>query len=138
MSTSGSSEQGTLYVLDDPDAIERKFRRAVTDSSTEIVARPDKPGVTNLIEILAAARGVGAEDVEREMRDARGYGDLKQATADAVIAMLAPVRERYGQLRDDTAGLEATLAAGAEKARAIASLILADVRERMGVGPPRA
>jgi tryptophanyl-tRNA synthetase len=137
MSTTGGSEQGTLYVLEEPDAILRKFKRAVTDSGTEIVRGEDKPGVTNLIEILAAVRGVSPETVEREMADARGYGDLKVAVAEAVIAELAPVQERYRAIREDGAAIEATLSAGADKARAIASATLADVREAMGVGPAR-
>jgi tryptophanyl-tRNA synthetase len=137
MSTTGGSEQGTLYVLEEPDAILRKFKRAVTDSGTEIVRGEDKPGVTNLIEILAAVRGVSPETVEREMTGARGYGDLKVAVAEAVIAELAPVQERYRAIREDGAAIEATLAAGADKARAIASATLADVREAMGVGPAR-
>jgi tryptophanyl-tRNA synthetase len=137
MSTTGGSEQGTVYVLDEPDAIVRKFKRAVTDSGTEIVRGDDKPGVTNLIEILAAVRGVRPEAVEQEMARARGYGDLKVAVADAVAAELAPVRERYREIRGDAVALEEALAAGADKARAIASSTLADVREAMGIGPAR-
>jgi tryptophanyl-tRNA synthetase len=137
MSTTGGSAQGTVYVLDEPDAIVRKFKRAVTDSGTEIVRGEDKPGVTNLIEILAAVRGVRPETVEQEMAGARGYGDLKVAVAEAVAAELAPVQERYRAIRGDAPALEATLAAGADKARTIASATLADVREAMGVGPAR-
>jgi tryptophanyl-tRNA synthetase len=137
MSTTGSSELGTVYVLDEPDAIVRKFKRAVTDSGTEIRRAPDKPGVSNLIEILAVARGTTPAEVEASMADARGYGDLKTAVADAVVEWLAPVRERYAELRGDEDALEATLAAGAEKARAIASETLRDVRAAMGVGPAR-
>jgi tryptophanyl-tRNA synthetase len=137
MSTTGGTAQGTVYVLDEPDAILRKFKRAVTDSGTEIVRGADKPGVTNLIEILAAVRDVSPETVEDEMRDARGYGDLKVAVADAVSAELAPVQERYAAIREDAGALEDLLAAGAEKARAIAAPTLADVREAMGVGPAR-
>jgi tryptophanyl-tRNA synthetase len=137
MSTTGGTAQGTVYVLDEPDAILRKFKRAVTDSGTEIVRGADKPGVTNLIEILAAVRDVSPETVEEEMRDARGYGDLKVAVADAVSAELAPVQERYAAIREDAGALEDLLAAGAEKARAIAAPTLADVREAMGVGPAR-
>jgi tryptophanyl-tRNA synthetase len=137
MSTTGGTAQGTVYVLDEPDAILRKFKRAVTDSGTEIVRGADKPGVTNLIEILAAVRHVSPETVEEEMRDARGYGDLKVAVADAVSAELAPVQERYAAIREDAGALEDLLAAGAEKARAIAAPTLADVREAMGVGPAR-
>jgi tryptophanyl-tRNA synthetase len=135
MSTTGGSEQGTVLVLDEPDVIRRKFKRAVTDSGTEIRRAPDKPGVTNLIDILAVARDVTPEQVEADMADARGYGDLKTATAEAVVAWLAPVRERYEELRGDQAALEDILAAGAEKARAMARETLADVRDAMGVGP---
>jgi tryptophanyl-tRNA synthetase len=134
MSTTGGSEQGTVYVLDEPDVIRRKFRRAVTDSGSDVVRAPDKPGVSNLIEIHAAVRGVPAEAVEREFADAR-YGELKTAVGEAVADWLAPVRERYAALRGDEAALEAQLVAGADKARAIASGVLADVRAAMGVGP---
>lgn len=139
MSTTSGSEQGTVYVLDDAATITRKFKRAVTDSEDPPVIRrgADKPGVSNLIEILAAVRGVPSESVEREMAAARGYGDLKVAVGEAVAAELAPLQERYIELRDDEVALESILAAGAGKARAIASVTLADVREAMGVGPPR-
>lgn len=137
MSTTGGTPEGTVYVLDEPKAIEKKFKRAVTDSGTEIIRHPDKPGVSNLIDVLAAARGATPAAIEQEMQSARGYGDLKVAAAEAVTAMLAPVRERYEHLRGDEAALEATLERGAEKARAIAAGTLADVREAMGVGPRR-
>jgi tryptophanyl-tRNA synthetase len=135
MSTTGGTPEGTLLVLDDPAIVERKIKRAVTDSGSDIVRAPDKPGVTNLIDILAVARGVSPEAVEEEMRSARGYGDLKTATAEAVVEMLAPVRERYAELRGDEQRLEAILAEGAEKARAMARPVLADVRAAMGFAP---
>ncbi len=137
MSTTGGTEQGTVYVLDEPDAIRRKFKRAVTDSGTEIRRADDKPGVSNLVEVLAVARGTTPEEAEASLRDARGYGDLKAATAEAVVAWLAPVRERYAELRPDTAALERVLEEGAARAREIASRTVADVREAMGVGRPR-
>ena len=136
MSTTGGSEEGTVLVLDDPAAIEKKFKRAVTDSGSEIRRAPDKPGVTNLIEILAAVRGVEPEDVETDMANARGYGDLKAAVAEGVIEYLRPTRERYEALRADEAELEGVLAAGARKAQAISSVTVRDVRTAMGVGPP--
>jgi tryptophanyl-tRNA synthetase len=136
MSTTGGTEQGTVLVLDDPAAIAKKFRRAVTDSGTEVVRAPDKPGVTNLIEILATVRGEAPEAVEAAFAGLR-YGDLKTAVGDEVAAWLAPVRERYEALRPDEDALEDALEAGAEKARAIASATVADVREVMGVGPAR-
>jgi tryptophanyl-tRNA synthetase len=137
MSTTSGSERGTVYVLDEASAIEQKIRSAVTDSGREIVRAPDKPGVSNLIEILAVARASTPEAVESELADARGYGDLKAAVAAAVVEYLAPVRERYEGLRAEEPALEAILADGASRARAIAADTLADVRERMGVGAPR-
>ena len=86
---------------------------AVTDSGREIERSSEKPGVSNLIEILAVARETTPEQVETDMADARGYGDLKTAVAEAVVEMLAPVRERYVQLRADEQALEAVLADGA-------------------------
>jgi tryptophanyl-tRNA synthetase len=139
MSTTGGSPQGTVHLLDEPDAIRRKFKRAVTDSDDPPVLRrgDGKAGVTNLIEILAVLRGVPPETVEEELAEMRGYGDLKTAVGDEVAARLAPLQERYRALRADEAGLEDVLATGAAKARAIASRTLADVRAAMGVGPPR-
>jgi tryptophanyl-tRNA synthetase len=91
MSTTAASEQGTVYVLDEPDAVLRKFKRAVTDSGTEIVRAPDKPGISNLIELLAVIRGTSSEDVEREFADSR-YGDFKVAVGESVVDYLTPVR----------------------------------------------
>jgi tryptophanyl-tRNA synthetase len=140
MSTTGGSEQGTVYLLDDPATIARKFKRAVTDSDDppEIRVGDDKPGVTNLVEILAAITGATSEQVVLDMAGARGYGDLKTAVGDAVVADLEPLQARYRAIRGDEPALESMLAAGAAKARAISSQTLADVREAMGVGPPRA
>jgi tryptophanyl-tRNA synthetase len=135
MSTSSPGEQGTVYVLDEPAAIERKLKSAVTDSGSEVRRDPDKPGVSNLIEILAAVRGIGPEEVEAQFASS-GYGDFKAAVAGAVVEYLAPVRERYEQLRGDQAALEAVLERGAEDAREMSAQTLADVRERMGVGAP--
>jgi tryptophanyl-tRNA synthetase len=136
MSTTGASELGTVYVLDEPQAIEKKLKSAVTDSGSDVRRDPAKPGVSNLIEILAAVRGVDPAAIEAEFSQAR-YGELKSAVAAAVVDYLAPVRERYMQLRADEAALESILRDGAARAGAIAAVTLADVRERMGVGSPR-
>ena len=135
MSTTGGSEQGTVYVLDEPATILKKFRRAVTDSGTEVRRGDDKPGITNLVEILAVVRDCSPEDVERDFVEKR-YGDFKAAVGEEVAAWLAPVRERYAELRAEEDELERVLAAGAAKARAMAAETLADVRRAMGVGPP--
>jgi tryptophanyl-tRNA synthetase len=136
MSTTSGSEAGTIYVLDEPDAIRKKLGSAVTDSGREIARGEGKPGITNLIDILAASRGTDQAAVEAEFGDA-GYGDFKQAVAEATVELLAPVRERYAGLRADEAALEAALAAGAEKAREMAAGTLGDVRDAMGIGPRR-
>ena len=136
MSTTGGSDQGTVYVLDDPDSVAKKIRSAVTDSGTEVRRAPDKAGISNLVDILAAVRGTRPEEVERDF-DGSGYGAFKQAVADAVVEYLAPVREGYESLRSDESELERLLAQGAEKARAIAADTLEGVRRVMGVGPVR-
>jgi len=135
MSTTGGSELGTVYVLDEPDAIRRKFKSAVTDSGRDVVRGPGKEGISNLVEILAVVRGLAPEAVEKEFAGS-GYGAFKEAVGEAVAEYLAPVRKRYAELRPDERELERTLAAGADKARAIASETLRTVRARMGVGPP--
>jgi tryptophanyl-tRNA synthetase len=133
MSTTVGTEAGTVYVLDEPAAIRKKFGSAVTDSGREIVHREDKAGVSNLIDIYAVAREVDRGVVERTF-ESKGYGDFKKEVAEGVIEMLAPVQGGYAELRPDRAALEEALALGAEKARAIAAPTLAEVRERMGVG----
>jgi len=136
MSTTGGSEQGTVYVLDEPDAIIKKFKSAVTDSGREVRRGPDKAGITNLIDILASVKGIDQDQVEKEYAQAEGYAKFKEDVGRAVAEHLAPVRERYAEIRPDQDALERILSKGADKARAIASETLAEVRERMGVGPP--
>ena len=134
MSTSYSSDAGLIYIDDEPDAIRRKLKRAQTDSGSEIVRAPDKAGISNLIEILAVTRQVAPEEIEREFAG-QGYGAFKAAVGEALVEMLAPVRERYRELRADEQGLERTLAMGADRAREIAQQTMAEVRPLMGIGP---
>jgi tryptophanyl-tRNA synthetase len=136
MSTTASTEQGAVFILDDPDTIRTKFRSAVTDSGREIVRGPEKPGISNLIEILAVARGTTPEAVEKEYADAGGYAGFKGDVGDSVAEFLSPVRERYAELRPDEAELERVLRMGADKARAIAADVVALARDRVGLGPP--
>jgi tryptophanyl-tRNA synthetase len=135
MSTTYGTEQGLVYVDDDDAAIRKKVKSAVTDSGRDIVRSPEKPGISNLIEVLAAVRGTDPDQIEREF-DGQGYGAFKEAVADAVAAYLAPVRDRYAELRPDEEALERTLQEGADRAREIAVGTLAEVRGAMGVGPP--
>jgi tryptophanyl-tRNA synthetase len=135
MSTTGGSEAGRVYVDEDEASIHKKFKSAVTDSGSEVVRAPDKPGIANLIEIFAVARGVAPEEIEREFAD-MGYGAFKLAVAESVALYLAPVRERFMMLRGDEARLEGVLSEGAGRARAISSEVVGEVRRRMGVGAP--
>ena len=135
MSTTGGSEQGLVYVDDEPDAIRSKLKRAVTDPGRDVLRAEDKPGISNLIEILSVVRGADPAEIETEF-DGRGYGDLKQAVGHEVVDFLAPVRERYAELRADEGALEAVLQEGAERARVLAEETMVEVRRAMGVGPP--
>jgi tryptophanyl-tRNA synthetase len=134
MATTGGTQQGTVLVLDDPATVTKKIKSAVTDSGSDVKRGDGKEGIANLIDILAVARGITPDAVEKEF-EGSGYGDFKSAVAEAVVEYLAPVRERYQELRPDEDRLEEILDAGAEKARAIAAPILAEVRAAMGIGP---
>jgi tryptophanyl-tRNA synthetase len=135
MSTTAPDQRGTLLVLDDEKSITKKVKSAVTDSGSEVRVADDKPGISNLIEILAVIRGVNHAEIEREF-EGQQYGAFKAAVAEAVVDFLRPVRERYEELRPDEDGLQQTLAEGAERARSMASVTLAEVRAAMGVGAP--
>jgi tryptophanyl-tRNA synthetase len=136
MSTSSlSSDDGKLLILDPPDLIRRKFKRAVTDSENAI--RHDweaKPGVSNLLEILHGVTGEPIAALEASYAG-KGYGHLKLDTAEAVIEHLAPIRERHEALMADTAELDRLMALGAARARVIAAPVLADAKARMGLLP---
>jgi tryptophanyl-tRNA synthetase len=134
MSTSYGSDSGLVYIDDEPDAIVKKIKRAQTDSGSDIVRAPDKLGITNLIDIYSVARGVPPAQVESEF-EGQGYGAFKQAVGEATAELLAPVRERYVELRGDEASLERTLEAGADRAREIAVPTMAEVHSAMGLAP---
>lgn len=131
MSKSSESPQGTVRVLDPPEVITRKIRRAVTDSETEVRYDPAaKPGVSNLLAILAAATG---RDPSRLADEYTTYGALKQATAEAVVEMLRPVQERFEELASDPAETDRIIGVGADKASAIASVTYARAAEAVGL-----
>jgi tryptophanyl-tRNA synthetase len=134
MATTGGTEAGTVFVLDDPATVTKKLKGAVTDSGSEVSRGDGKEGIANLIEILAVARGITPTEVERAF-EGSGYAPFKEEVAGAVVELLAPVRDRYDELRPDEEELEQTLTVGAEKARAIASETLAEVRTAIGIGP---
>ena len=134
MSTTGGTEAGLIYIDDEPDAIVKKVKRAQTDSGSDVVRGPDKAGITNLIDIYSVARDMPPDQVEREF-EGQGYGAFKQSVGEAVAELLAPVRERYAELRADEDALERTLRAGAERAKEIAVPTMAEVHSAMGLGP---
>ncbi len=127
---------GTLWVLDEPKALTKKVKSAVTDTGREVrfdVA--DKPGVSNLLTILSVLSGRPIAALESEF-DGRGYGDLKSVVAEAVVEEFAPVRERYAELIADPAELDRVLADGATRARTVALATMTAVRDRVGLLEP--
>ena len=131
---SKSSPVGGSYVaiLDEPDVVRRKIRRAKTDSGSEVTASPDKPAITNLLDIYAATTGSTVPELEAQY-EGKGYGDLKKDLAEAVVEALAPVRECALALLDSPNELDDLLEAGAEKAREAAQRALGDARTKMGL-----
>jgi len=137
MSTTNGTPQGTIYMLDAPDVVSKKFKTAVTDSGRDVRRARDKPGISNLIEIMAMATGEPMDAIE-DRYDGQGYGVFKSAVADSVIDLLAPVQQRYHELRGDLAELGRILAYGAERAQAASTPTLTAMYERMGfVALPR-
>ncbi|MFZ9706310.1 MAG: tryptophan--tRNA ligase [Ilumatobacteraceae bacterium] len=133
MSKSSSSDAGIVYLLDEPSAIERKFKRAVTDSSSEVVYdRDTKPGVANLLEILATASGSTPENVAKNYTQ---YGPLKADAGAAVVAMLNPIRERYRELMNDRGELARLIRRGDERAEKVAAATLARAQSAIGMLP---
>ncbi len=133
MSKSASSDTGIVYLLDEPAAIEKKFKRAVTDSDNEVAYdRESKPGVANLLEILATANGGTPESVARSYTQ---YGPLKADAGAAVIAMLEPIRRRYEELIADRAELARLIRRGDERAETVAAATLARAHAAIGILP---
>jgi tryptophanyl-tRNA synthetase len=137
MSTSTSSEMGKLLLVDPPEVIRKKVMSAVTDTGREVRRAADKPGVSNLIDIMSVASGEAPEAIENRYRDA-GYGSFKSDVADAVIELLTPIRNRYRELRADGGELERMLAAGAARARETSEPTLRAMYEQMGFARPTA
>jgi tryptophanyl-tRNA synthetase len=136
MSTTRGAPQGVVRMIDEPDAVRKKFKTAVTDSGTDVRHDPEaKPGVSNLIEIMAVATGSSIADVERQF-DGDGHGAFKEGVAEAVVELLAPIQQRYEELRADEGELRRLLAQGAEKARAASAPTLEAMYDRMGFVRP--
>ena len=133
MSKSSASTNGCVFLLDSPEVVTRKFKRAVTDSDATVAYdRAEKPGVSNLIDILAAASGMSAESIVSSYSQ---YGPLKSDTAEAVIAVLAPIQARYEELMADRGELARQLRIGADRAQTVASATLERVYSAVGLLP---
>lgn len=133
MSKSASGDAGIVYLLDEPAVIVKKFKRAVTDSGSEVVYdRHSKPGVANLLEILATATGATPQEVAEKHQQ---YGTLKSETGEAVVEMLAPIRTRWHELMGDRAELARLVRRGDDRAEAVASATLARVHAAIGILP---
>jgi tryptophanyl-tRNA synthetase len=136
MSTSGGTAAGTLFLLDPPEALLRKIAAAVTDAGREVRTGPDKPGVSNLLMILAAAREETVAELEERLRD-QGYAALKREVGEAVVALTEPIRARYQAFADEGFGeVDAVLGEGAARARARAAGTLAQAKAAVGLLPP--
>jgi len=132
MSKSAPTPAGYVELLDEPDVVRRKIRRAKTDSGSEVVASPEKPAITNLLNIYAGLAGRPVPDIEADY-EGKGYGDFKKDLSEVVVEALAPIRERALELLDDPKELDDLLESGAERAREVAHQTLRDAWTRMGL-----
>ncbi|MHB8060327.1 MAG: tryptophan--tRNA ligase, partial [Gaiellaceae bacterium] len=138
MGKTGSTDQGTIRLVDPPESGRRKLKSAVTDSGREIRHDPvEKVGISNLIEIMTVATGESIAEVEKRYEGGAGYGQFKSDVGDAVVELLEPIQARFRALRDDPAELERMLARGAAKAREAAAPTLEKMYDRMGFTQPR-
>jgi tryptophanyl-tRNA synthetase len=136
MSTTRGAPQGVVRMIDPPEVVRKKFKTAVTDSGSDVKHDPEsKPGISNLIEIMAVVSGSSIPDVESRY-DGEGYGRFKDEVGDAVVELLGPIQQRYEELRADEAELRRLLELGAEKASAAAAPTLETMYERMGFVRP--
>lgn len=131
MSKSDENPNASIYLMDDPDTIMRKFKRAVTDSEACVRYRDEQPGIRNLIDIYGACTGKTPEEVEKEF-DGKGYGDFKMAVGEAVISVLKPLQDRYAELSKDKAYIDSVIKNNAEKADYYATKTLRKVQKKVG------
>jgi tryptophanyl-tRNA synthetase len=131
MGKSDTNENAYIKILDKPEDIMRKFKRAVTDSEAKIYYHPDKPGVNNLMQIYSSVTGLSIEQIEHDF-DGKGYGDFKAAVGEAVVETLRPIREEYDRLMNDKAYLESLYKNGAASASKLAERTLSKVKRKVG------
>ena len=131
MSKSDENPNASIYLMDDPDTIMRKCKRAVTDSEGQILYREEQPGIRNLIDIYSACSGKTPEETVKEF-DGKGYGEFKMAVGEAVNSVLKPLQERYAQLEKDKAYIDRVIKENAEKADYVATKTLRKVQRKVG------
>ena len=131
MSKSDENPNASIYLMDDPDTIMRKFKRAVTDSEACVRYREEQPGIRNLIDIYCACTGKKPDEVEKEF-DGKGYGDFKTAVGESVVSVLKPVQERFEELSKDKAYIDSIIKENAEKANYFAQKTLRKVQKKVG------
>lgn len=131
MSKSDENPNGSIYLMDDPDTIMRKCKRAVTDSEASVRYRDEQPGVKNLIDIYSACTNKTPEEVEKEF-DGKGYGDFKMAVGESVVSVLKPIQDRFEQLLKDKAYIDGVIKENGEKANYYALKTLRKVQKKVG------
>ncbi len=131
MSKSDENPNASIYLMDDPDTIMRKFKRAVTDSEGQILYRDEQPGIKNLIDIYCACTGKTPEETVREF-DGKGYGEFKPAVGEAVVSVLKPLQDRVEELTKDKAYIDSVIKNNAEKAQYFANKTLRKVQKKVG------
>ncbi len=131
MSKSDENPNASIYLMDDPDTIRRKCKRAVTDMEASVRYREEQPGIKNLIDIYSACTGKAPSEVEKEF-DGRGYGDFKEAVGEAVVSVLSPLQERFRELEKDKAYIDSVIKNNAEKANAVSLKTLRKVQKKIG------
>ena len=131
MSKSDENPNASIYLMDDPDTIMRKCKRAVTDSETRILYRDEQPGVKNLLDIYCACTGKTADEAVKEF-DQKGYGELKTAVGESVVAVLKPLQDEVARLEKDKAYIDNVIKTNAEKANYVATKTLRKVQKKVG------
>ena len=131
MSKSDENPTASVFLMDDPDTIMRKFKRAVTDSEACVRYCEEQPGIRNLIDIYCACTGKTAEEVEREF-DGKGYGDFKTAVGESVVGVLKPLQDRFNDLSKNKDYLDSVIKNNAEKAQYFSNKTLRKVQKKVG------
>ena len=134
MSKSDANLNAFISMDDDKDTIIRKFKRAVTDSDNRIIFSEDKPGISNLLTIYSAFRGISIKEAEQEF-EGKGYGDFKIKVGEAVADVIDPIRQEKNKILSDKAYIDAVLKDGAERASRIAYKVLSKVYKKVGLLP---